>query len=544
MRSIIASIAPLQQRLRWTLIFSVLVLLGVANVVGKDGRASAESAGLQLSKIPGHNFEIALYKSGVIGLKRPARRISVGNAQIADILILQNKQLYVVGKALGTTNVVVWDSNERISEAFDIEVTHDLETLKRKLYELLPGEQIGTYSSQGKLVLVGQVSNIVKMQAAMELAESFLPSCETGGGSEEGVGGGESQSAESQQNEQQGCEGAGVVNMMEVGGAQQVMLEVKVAEIARTVLKRLDSDVNLLLFGNDLQFGGVSGGATFPNALTADDLEVPVFGDFGESVIGPPVLKVQPNTPAINDKGLFLSAISGDFLFKAVIEASRQKGLAKILAEPVLTTLTGQEAEFLSGGEFPIPVAQDLGQVTIEFKEFGVGVKFLPVVLDSGHISLKLNISVSELSSDVPVVLGVQGTAGTFLIPSLTKRSAGSTVELADGQTIGIAGLISDNLRESVDKFPGLGDVPMLGPLFRSQEFQSGQTELVIFVTPHLARPIAANQVRLPTDSFIPPDDLDFYLWGRLEAAEAPAPSLPQSMGEESTMSGRFGHEF
>jgi pilus assembly protein CpaC len=375
----------------------------------------------------------------------------------------------------------------------------------------------------------------------MALADSFLPPCEGGGGKEEE---GAPQEGAEQQTEQESCERGSVINMMEVGGAQQVMLEVKVAEIARTVLKRLDSDVNLLFFGNDLQFGGVNGGQTFPNALTPEDLEVPVFGDFSDAVIGPPIQKLQPNTPAIDDKGLFLSAISGDFLFQAVIEASRQKGLAKILAEPVLTTLTGQEAEFLSGGEFPIPVAQDLGQVTIEFKQFGVGVKFLPVVLDSGHISLKLNISVSELSSEVPVVLGVQGTAGTFLIPSLTKRSAGSTVELSDGQTIGIAGLISDNLRESVDKFPGLGDVPMLGPLFRSQEFQSGQTELVIFVTPHLARPIAANQVRLPTDSFIPPDDLDFYLSGRLEASEAPAPSLPQPAGEESTMSGRFGHEF
>jgi pilus assembly protein CpaC len=219
--------------------------------------------------------------------------------------------------------------------------------------------------------------------------------------------------------------------------------------------------------------------------------------------------------------------------------------MAKVLSEPTLTTLTGQEAQFLSGGEFPIPVPQGgtSNAITITFKEFGVGVKFLPVVLDSGHINLTLNVNVSELTSNNQVVLSTPGTTSTFLIPSLTKRSASSTIELANGQTIGIAGLINDNVRQFVDKLPGLGDIPLLGALFRSQEYRSGKTELVIFVTPHLARPIAPQQVRLPTDSFVPPDDLEFYLLGRMEGRKGPKPANVAPAVPRTTERLRFGHD-
>jgi pilus assembly protein CpaC len=184
-----------------------------------------------------------------------------------------------------------------------------------------------------------------------------------------------------------------------------------------------------------------------------------------------------------------------------------------------------------------VPQSQDT--VTIEFKEFGVGLQFLPVVLDSGRISLKLNVSVSELSSTSQIVLGVTNSSEAFFVPSLTKRSASSTVELNDGQTLGIAGLINENLREAVNKFPGLGDMPVLGPLFRSQEFRKGMTELVIFVTPRFARPIRTQTVRLPTDSFVEPSDIEFYLMGRLEGRkQEKGPSSVETGGT----SGSFGH--
>ncbi|MEJ2605024.1 MAG: hypothetical protein P8172_17440 [Gammaproteobacteria bacterium] len=224
-----------------------------------------------------------------------------------------------------------------------------------------------------------------------------------------------------------------------------------------------------------------------------------------------------PNDLRIDDKGFFASFLTRDTLFNVAFDAAKENGLAKILAEPTLTTQTGQEAQFLSGGEFPIPVPRGDNGITIEFKEFGVGVKFLPVVLDSGRINLKLNISVSELVASNTVGITSDGVTSSFIIPSLTKRSAVSTVELADGQTIGIAGLINENLREVVTKFPGLGSLPVVGALFRSQDFLKGETELLILVTPRLAKPLGPGEIRLPTDGFAEPNDWEWFLLGKNE---------------------------
>jgi pilus assembly protein CpaC len=242
-------------------------------------------------------------------------------------------------------------------------------------------------------------------------------------------------------------------------------------------------------------------------------------------------------------KGIFGQFLSDEFFFSMVLEAAKDNGSAKVLAEPTLTTLTGQQAEFISGGEFPVPVTEDDG-ITIEYKEFGVGVKFLPVVLDSGRINLNLNVSVSELSNTNSLALdtgldSVLGGGVAQIIPSITKRSALSTVELGNGQTIAIAGLINETTRDFVSKFPGLGDVPVLGHLFRSQQFQSGETELVILVTPHLAKPIDARTVRLPTERFVEPSDLDFYLLGKTKG-NAPGRNVPVSLGVSE---GNFGHD-
>jgi pilus assembly protein CpaC len=232
----------------------------------------------------------------------------------------------------------------------------------------------------------------------------------------------------------------------------------------------------------------------------------------------------------IQDKGFFASLLTDEFLFNLAFDAAKQNGLAKILAEPTLTTQTGQEAQFLSGGEFPIPVPRGDDGVTIEFKEFGVGVRFLPVVLDSKRINLRLMVSVSELIDANSVAISIDGTPSTFFIPQLSKRSAESTVELADGQTIGIAGLINENMREVVTKFPGLGDLPGIGALFRSQDFLKNETELLILVTPHLTKPVQPADIRLPTDGVREAGDIGFYLGGQLES------------GRSRTAAGDYGH--
>ena len=479
-------------------------------------------------------ISLPIYKSGLIQLDIQPKRISIGNPGIADIVILRSNQVHVVGKSLGSTNVVFWDRNDAIFASMDIEVTHDLESLKSKFYRLLPGERIGVHSAQEKIILDGQVSSAVTLNAALKLAASYLPECIN------------SQSSKNSESSEGTCVKGEVINLMTVGGAQQVMLEVKVAEMSRSFIRTLDADLSILNFGGSSRFGAVNGGATWPNAVTTTGAEVPIAaagllnGD--SNTIGPVVDVFQPATPSIADKGLFFSRLSGDNLFQVALEISRSKGLSKILAEPTLTTLTGQAAEFLSGGEYPVPVPDDSG-TRIQFKEYGVGLKFLPTILDKGRINLDLDISVSELSSSNNVTVSADGTSQVVVVPALNKRSASSTVELADGETIGIAGLIQDNVSEVMTKLPGLGDIPILGALFRSQEFISGQSELVIFVTPHLAKPIAENDIRLPTDSFIAPDDLEFYLLGKMEGNKDSLSPPPGHSSRSGLDGARFGHQ-
>jgi pilus assembly protein CpaC len=478
-----------------------------------------------------YELVVPLYKSRVLGSDVPIARVSVGNPDIADILILRDRELYVLGKDLGTTNVLLWDNMDQLVGSVAVEVAHDLDALKLRLHELLPNEQVAVYASQRSIVLAGSVSSLTSMDAALQLARSYLAQIGTAVNE---------QQFEQQQSSTQDRTGGQVINLMQVSGAQQVMLEVKVAEISRTELRRFEMQFNAIDVGSGKwNFGGVNGGATFPDAMFGESgLRLPVFDELAP--FGPVVDEFMPNPMSISDTGFFASLLTTNGMLNLALDAAKEQGLAKILAEPTLTTLSGQEARFLSGGEFPIPVPQGLDSITVEFKEFGVGLQFLPVVLASNQVNLKLNITVSELTSANNVLLRAEDTTSTFLVPSLTKRSASATVEIGDGQTIGIAGLINENVREVVNKFPGLGSIPILGNLFRSQEFLKGETELVILVTPRLARPLPPGPVRLPTDDFIEPNAMEFYLLGRMEGkprendAEAP-PSSRNAGGVESS---------
>lgn len=496
-----------------------------AQLIQETSAASLESTALS----------VPLYKSRILTSAVAVERVSVGNPDIADILILRARELYVLGKDLGTTNVLLWDADDRLIGSVSLEVTHDLSGLKEKLFELLPNEQIEIYAAQRSIVLAGNVSSIVNMNAALDIARGYLAQIGTAV---------DTQAFEQQQAGTADRTGGEVINLMQVTGAQQVMLEVKVAEIARSELRRFDMQFNGIDVGSKRwSVGAVNGGATFPDALfEPGDTRIPIFDE--PAPFGPVIDEFAPNPLSIQDKGIFASLLTANGLLNMTLDAARQHGLAKILAEPTLTTLSGQEAQFLSGGEFPIPVPQGVNGVTVEFKEFGVGVRFIPVVLGGGNINLELNISVSELTESSNVAVTANGTTSTFLVPSLAKRSASATVELLDGQTIGIAGLISEDLREVINKFPGLGSIPLLGNLFRSQEFIKGETELVILVTPRLARPISPDQIRLPTDDFIEPSARDFYLMGRTEGRP---PRVPEASSSSASSNGgvesSFGQE-
>jgi len=463
-------------------------------------------------------LSVPLFQSRVVQLETGANRVSVGNPDIADIVVISPMELYVLGKDLGETNVLLWDSDNKMIGAISVNVVHDLDGLKRKYSEVLPGQAIEVRASQRSIVLSGTVSDAATMNAAVSIAETFLQQIQTAKKSEE------FQQASNSHREDKSV--GGIINLLQIGGSQQVMLEVKVAEIARTELKRMNPQFNAMGLTGNWSLGGVNGGASFPDALYGtSNLRIPIFRGgqgAGGGLSGPAIDEFAPAAMTIPNSGLFGSFLSNNMVFNLALDAAKNQGLARILAEPTLTTLTGQEATFLSGGEFPIPVPQNNNTTTIVFKQFGIQVKFLPVVLSGGHINLKMDISVSDLESSNQVVLNAVGTQSTFIIPSLSERGASGVVELGDGQTIGLAGMLNETTRSAVTKFPGLGDLPVLGALFRSQSYIKGETELVILVTPHLAKPLPSGKQRLPTDAYVAPTDSDFYLRGRIEGTPPP----------------------
>jgi pilus assembly protein CpaC len=446
---------------------------------------------------------VPLGKSRVLDLPVPAARISIADPSVADILSINERQIYINGKQLGTTNMILWDAADRVQRQVGLEVTHDLQTLKQKLYQLLPKEEIEVSSAKGAIVLSGEVSSPSRLDAALELAKGFA-----------------------------GSESA-VINLLQVGGAQQVLLEVKVAEVSRSFSKRMGVDVLGLYDGGDIEIGLLRNAET---GTLLPDLDFGLDTSTGLDL---------PST------GAALKLLSGNFVGTSVaLDIAQAQGLARILAEPNLTTVSGQQAEFLSGGEFPVPVPDDDGNVSIEFKTFGINLNFLPIVLDNDLISLKVNVSVSQLTDEAGVVVGASDVSSVTAVPSLSTRGADSTVEVPSGQTIAIAGLLSENTQSSGGRYPGLGGLPLLGTLFRSQQFQKNQTELVIFVTPRLARSYDADLVKLPTDDFVDPSDVEFYLQGRLfgspgstDASSATARGRGRLGPDKSGSEGPFGHD-
>ncbi len=470
-------------------------------------------------------MDVPINQSRIIVFDESIDNISVGNPDVADIVILESKKLYVLGKSLGSTNIVVWSKKVRDRQytTLTIDIVHDIDSLKKHLNDLFPEEKPEIRSAQGAIILSGDISSMIKVEAIVSLATQFVknskkfdPSNKTAGKSK-----GKDDNTE-------------VINLMQVGGPHQVMLEVKIAEVSRTMMQQMGINLAAMQAGRPFKVGAVNGGSSFPNAINSDGNTAYLFPNdqawtnLNDAVAGPPVQLFNPTTPTVAGAGLFVSFLTGNSYFNLILDASKTNGLAKILAEPTLTTLSGETAEFLSGGEFPVPVwsGGDDNKVTIVFKQYGVSVKMLPVVLNSRRINLSLNIGVSELSNIADVNLDAPGSTSAFSIPSLTTRSTSSTLELMDGQTMGVAGLISEKMRQSINKFPGLGDLPILGALFRSQSFVKEETELVMFVTVHLAQPIHPDDIRLPTEAFEAPSDADFFLFGRMADDANDSPNL------------------
>lgn len=383
-------------------------------------------------------------------------RLAVANPGVADVMLINPREIYVLGKAAGSTNLVVWSRNGR-SSVVDVSVGIDLALLRGRLRELVPGEDgVRVESVADSVVLSGRVSDGVKVHRLVTLAEVFSS--------------------------------RKVVNLLRVDGPQQVMLEVKVAEVARSFLDKLGVEFNAVRS---------PGNSTF-SLLTR-------FLSGGAGT---------------------LSGTSGSGRTAISIDAEVKKGLIKVLAEPTIMAVSGQEGAFLAGGRvfIPVPRAGLLGgsNITLEEKEFGVGLRFTPTVLEDGVINLQVTPEVSELSQ---VGVAVSGPSGqSSVLPTITTRRAATTVQLRDGEAFAIGGLVKNNVTEAIKALPLLGELPVLGALFRSTEFQTDRSELMFIVTPRLVRSAATRALALPTDSFVEPTRSEVMLGGQLEGS-APSPS-------------------
>ncbi len=377
--------------------------------------------------------------------------LSIANPSIADISSLSDRTIYVLGKVPGRTTLTILGQEGNLQASVDIHVTPDIEEFKERLGQILPGEPIEVRTANDGIVLSGIVSSTAKMDRALDLANRYAPDR--------------------------------VSNLMSVGGTQQVMLKVRFAEMSRSVSKGL----GLSIFGNTVNSAA---------AITSDGR------------VAAQVYSGSPLAEAVG--GLALNLGTGALQFNVAIEALESKGLVRTLAEPNLVALSGQEAKFLAGGEYPIPVRSEDGVVTVEYKPFGVELNFTPFVVDGNQVNLAINAAVSGLDPTVNVSSGDGITLNAF-----RRRETSTTVEMRDGESFAIAGLLQDDFRNVGNQVPWIGDIPILGALFRSASYQREQSELVIIVTPHLVSPTRGAALAMPTDRVRPPTERDFFLFGQ-----------------------------
>lgn len=437
----------------------------------------------------GPAMQLVVGKSTLLRLPAPIERISVGNPLVADVTLISARELYLLGKTFGSTNVIMWRRNAPTT-IIDVSVNADASALEQRIRMLLPGEKIKVDAATDSLVLTGEVSSAMKAAQAMEIAESFIRTYSRGLQLQVLAGDQTAQQGQAISAAQQAVTGGAgggarlepkVVNMLRIAQPQQVMLEVKVAEVSKNLLDKLGVGLDAARVNGSWRYSILS------DLLTSSS-----------TVLG-------------------ATSRTGN---KLQLDAERRDGLIKVLAEPNIVAISGQEASFLAGGKIFIPVARDSGlgtaTITLEEKEFGVGLKFTPVVLDGSRIHLRVAPEVSELSQTGSPFTTFNGV--TSVLPSFTTRRAQTSVQLMDGQSLAIAGLIKNNVTETVSRFPILGELPILGALFRSSEFQTDRTELMFLITPRLVKPLV-GEVALPTDSFTPPSRTEFFLNGQVEGS-------------------------
>jgi pilus assembly protein CpaC len=449
------------------------------------GASSHATAAPQDMGTPTSRLTLEIGQGRLIRLGSPAKSVFLADPKIADVEVKSPTLVYLTAKVPGATNLIAVDGFDRIEANIELESVYNETQLSADLKRLVPGAHIQLSTANEALVLSGGADTAAEAESARNIAAHYTPDAQH------------------------------LINNISVDAPNEVNLRVRVAEVSRQVVKSFGFSWGSSGGKGQFSFGVQTGNTslTVPTATTAAALANPVAGS----------------------NNIFLGFNSGMVDLNLLIDALETEGLVTVLAEPNLTAISGAPANFLAGGEYPIPVPQALGVTTIEYKNYGVSLNFVATIVDGGRINLKVNPEVSELSSQGAITLNGQ------VIPALTTRRAQTTVDLSSGQSLAIAGLIQNNYTQNISKFPGLGNVPVLGALFRSDNFQHDETELVIIVTPYVVHP-AAGRLSAPTDGYLPPTDAARLLYGGDYRAHDQAGHAPLALSGR-TLIGPSGFE-
>jgi pilus assembly protein CpaC len=472
----------------------------IAPDVGTNGVLKITDRGANQTK----RLALGKGKSLLIEFPYDLRDVLVGDPESVDAVVQTSNRVFMIAKKTGQTNAFFFDANGQQVLTLEITVGADLSALDDLVRRLIPGSNVRTELAGNAIALVGSVRTPADSARAAEIAVQFAKANgdqlqQTVGASPGGAAGSTASASFQGQAQKSGsASDRPVINLLTIEGEDQVMLRVQVAEVQRTLLKQFGIDLAASVQAGSFSTGIVSGAAG--TALGNLGLDSTKAGIISQNVSG------------VN--GL-LKAGSSDIRY--ALRALERDGLIKTLAEPNLTAVSGETAKFLAGGEYPYTVCNNTNGCTVAFKEYGIGLAFTPVVMTEGRISLKIETEVSELSTD--------GAVGSYL--ALKKRAAKSTVELPSGGSIAMAGLISETTRQSIEGFPGLKDVPILGTLFRSREFKKDETELVIIVTPYTVRPTSPQNLARPTDGLASPTDMKANFLGHLNKIYGKGTSAP-----------------
>jgi len=451
-----------------------LAIALAASILGMVGDAYAQGRAIQIS---GNNrtvmVTVPVGKSEDVHTDISFVDVVVGDPEVADVNPLTDRSLSILCKKIGTTRVSVYTEGKKLVGIFDVEVSYDITRLKNELHRRFPGSRIQASTVNGRIMLSGEVVDATTLDKAVTIARQFGPD---------------------------------IINSVSVMSPQQVLLEVRFIEISRTAGRELGVQWN--------RFGG-SSITNIGNRVNAGDLPVTASSIATETAAG----LISGSSPFGFLVGrIVASGVSTDVL----INALEQKGVARSLAEPNLVALSGDTASFLAGGEYPIPVSGSFGQVSVDYKKYGVGLAFTPTVLSHGLINMKIEPEVSQIDTTHTVAV-----SNGISVPALIVRRASTTVELRDGQSFVIGGLLQSDNKNQLEQLPWLGSVPVLGALFSSKSFQKNETDLAIIVTPHVVRPARpGDEIKAPTDDTLPPNDVDFFLLGKTEVSRGEARAL------------------